>query len=262
MKLFLLFFTSVLGVFTSVDNFKPIYTGRAQEVAIDLKGRVYIFDKEGNLSKYDTSSAGNKEISYAQYGNNAWIDVSNQLELFVFFPSVFKVLILDNQLNLQKEIDLSGEMDMNISGFGRSADGSLWIFDKNRERLINYSHTGNRIQESMQISGFGDAKRIKIKDFGNKIVLFNTSKMMELDRNLSVIKSEELSNGYIITVTAKGHYLEKNKELFYSQNSAIHLDTMLRNLPDTIRIFDVNAHQVLGANDNAVFLRPVLQEIK
>lgn len=254
-KLFFIIGICMYPQMVQQHNNLKILKGSFQEVAIDGKLQMYLFDKTGVLSLYDTALQLKQQISYAQYGNHAWLDVSNRLENFLFFPEISKLLILDNQLNLQQEIDMAGFLDIRVSGFSRSSDGSFWFYDGNRERLINYSRKGEKLQESMQLFEKTSLtrNRIEIWDLGKQIFLFNGREILILDRNLNIIKKNTAQN--VSKAGGTGWIEQKDKYLIFNSWSQTVQDTLSSSWNDTLQLKDYREGFLFGTTKYGVFLQ-------
>lgn len=131
-------------------------------VAADVNGVLYSFNKEGKQQHSQ---------SYAQYGLVSLIDASNALDVFVYFRTSRKLLVLDNQLNLKKELDFNQFQNYQVQGLGRAADGLCWILDA-RERLIRKVDFTGRTLQTQMIQGSQFPKQFcRIRDNGSVVVI-------------------------------------------------------------------------------------------
>jgi hypothetical protein len=124
--------------------------------AADINGNVYAIDEAYNLILFKGGETI-RRISLANQGASPVIDASNQLELFVFYPSNGQALCFDNQLNGQGSIDLFKAGIAQCAAAGRANDGQIWVLDNNTKTLKKIDRQGSLLQESMVISDFSIA---------------------------------------------------------------------------------------------------------
>jgi hypothetical protein len=140
-------------------------------VSADATGIVVAADVNSVLYGYNRAGKLQYSQSYAQYGIVSIIDASNALDVFVYFRTSRKLLVLDNQLNLKKELDFNQFQNYQVQGLGRAADGMCWILDA-RERLIRkLDFTGRTLQTQMIQGGQFPKQFCRIMDNGSSVVI-------------------------------------------------------------------------------------------
>lgn len=150
-------FTAVTGSFCCISA-----DASGVVVAADVNGVLYCFNKAGKQQHSQ---------SYAQYGLVSLIDASNTLDVFVYFRTSRKLLVLDNQLNFKKELDFNQFQNYQVQGVGRAADGLCWILDA-RERVIRKVDFAGRTLQTQMIQGAQFPKQFcRIRDNGSSVVI-------------------------------------------------------------------------------------------
>lgn len=170
---------------------------------MDNKGRVYCIDSAYQLCRLENGSV-TARYSLTNYGEEALIDASNPVEIFIFYRNSGYVLITDNQLNPVREINLFESANLSPGGFGRANDGNIWILDDNTATLKKFDRSGRLIQESLMLGQALNTGRstTPIYDNGAYIALtMPDSSTVLLNPNLSILKSWPSSSGKIVELT-------------------------------------------------------------
>lgn len=140
-------------------------------VSADASGVVVAADMNGVLYSFNKAGKQQHSQSYAQYGLVSMIDATNALDVFVYFRTGRKLLVLDNQLNLKKELDFNQFQNYQVQGLGRAADGMCWILDA-RERVIRKVDFTGRALQTQMIQGSDFPKQFcRIMDNGSSVVV-------------------------------------------------------------------------------------------
>jgi hypothetical protein len=151
---------------------------------IDVLGNIYLV-RETELIKYNPELKKQATYSNLSYGEITSIDVSDAMNLLVFYEDFAKVLFLDNTLSLKKSaIDLSDLGFPNTSLACLSYNNAFWIFDPVNQELIRINQfleigerTGNLNQiinteiEPNQL--FESGNHVYLKDSNEGIFVFD-----------------------------------------------------------------------------------------
>ena len=81
------------------------------------------------LYKYNYSGKVLATLNYNYNGNISSIDVSNPMEIYVFYKEINRVLLLDNNLAYRGELDLTKLNITQAAAIARSFDNGIWVFD-------------------------------------------------------------------------------------------------------------------------------------
>jgi hypothetical protein len=219
-----------------VDDTKPLVyvcpQGRA--TAIDNAGNIYLVDNNYNLKIYKRGiDTFNKIFSLINYGADPIIDVSNALEIFVFFPSTGWVLWFDNQLNMQSKLQLFNCGVAQPVAIGRANDGEIWAFDNNTKTLKKITRHGTIAAESMVLSNFHyQQSNHLVFDDGEVVVLeddFHSA--FAFGPNLGFLGKTEL-DGILLGI--------ENKELISISNNQLIRKKLLETLSKEKNIYSPN----------------------
>lgn len=153
-------------------------------------GNVYFVDDKLNLCLAKRGTDSIKKFSVANYGSNPVIDAGNPLEIFVFFATTGKIVVFDNQLNVQQELNMYANGYMQPLAFGRANDGNAWLLDNNTRTLKKFSRQGELLTESVILKNwtadesqttriFDNGSRIALADADGKIYAFNQNLFLE-----------------------------------------------------------------------------------
>jgi hypothetical protein len=134
---------------TPYKNFP--FTGK--EVQIDQLGNIYVISAKNSLEKYNPE--GQLLLRYSQntIGNISQIEVSNPMQLLVFYEDFQKIIFLDRNLTYLSTINLQ---DWGVGWAKKvaiSTDGNLWIYDEIALKLQKYAvEDGKILFESINLS--------------------------------------------------------------------------------------------------------------
>lgn len=177
---------------------------------VDIKGTVYYITE--NLDMQSSSLKGDiqKKLSLTNYGMDPMIDASNPMEPFVFFPNTGKILIMDNQLNISRELSLFQKYFMQPVAFGRANDGNIWILDKNTNTLKKVDREGDVVLESVILTDYDHGVGLqRIFDTGERVMLSDAKDNLFLfDQNVILIRRLDLQHRKLLGTENSLIYLE------------------------------------------------------
>jgi hypothetical protein len=129
--------------------------------AANKEGVVFLWDQKGSLIS---------KQSYHQYGQIDLIDASNPLDIFLYCKLNRRLIVLDNQLNVKKELDFNQLQNYQVRGLGRASDGNCWIIDARERLLRKIDFTGKTLQNQTIVLDRSSSGFILIRDNGNHVV--------------------------------------------------------------------------------------------
>lgn len=230
---------------------------RFKTAELDVNGNVYAVDDRLNLCVCRNGTDTFKRISVSNFGNDPLIDASNPLEIFVFFPSNGKVVIFDNQLNVQQELNIYAGGYLQPAAFGRANDGNIWLIDQNSSTLKKLSRSGDLLNESVILRNFNAGREAgKIYDNGNMVVSADAGgQVFEFNQNL-VLENSWKSRGRLIGLEGDKLWFEGSQMLLSRTrpfNQPAKGDT-LHLTGDSIPTFRINAGYFLQCDTAALIL--------
>jgi len=156
--------------------------------AADLQDNIYVIDNKLNLIKLSAAGDTMRMVSALNQGSQPILDVSNPLEIFVYFTTTGRVVWFDNQLNPGGSLDLFAVGLNNVGGFGRANDGNIWVFDNNKGILKKLNREGGVLEESLMLQGQG-VSISKIFDNGKEILVSTGIGLHVLSNNLVLLRT-------------------------------------------------------------------------
>lgn len=156
--------------------------------SLDIHGNVYVIDSKLNFIKRSAEGDTLRMISVLNQGSQPILDVSNPLEVFIYFASTGRIAWYDNQLNPGGTLDIFATGINNIGGFGRANDGNIWLFDNNKGILKRVNREGEIIEESLMLQGQG-TEGSKIFDNGKEILVRTSQGLHVLSNNLVLLRT-------------------------------------------------------------------------
>lgn len=142
------------GVLLSQNNLHlqwAIPLKNANTLQIDKLGNAYATAKN-ILYKYDNEGKLLATFSENNYGRITHIDISNPLQLLVFYENYNKAIILDRTLSEMHRFSLQDLKGGNyISAIGLSSDNQIWIYDTDELLLQKIDKQGKILRTSQNI---------------------------------------------------------------------------------------------------------------
>lgn len=153
----------------------------------DFSGNLYISNERGIISKYDIN--GTVQISYSGPLKSPIhsIDASHTSKIFGFYRDQQSYLILDRFLNPLHEASLSSSVSGFVTETAYSADNNLWLFDQSDLSIKKVNLFSNVVVTSSAIPlviADEEWDLLQIKEYQNRIYLYNSSKDIYLFDNL------------------------------------------------------------------------------
>ena len=122
-----------------------------QQAYIDHLGQVYLVSPKNELFKFDMSGKQLFHFTNNSLGDLAFVDVSNPLQLTLFYPDLNQVILLDRTLNPLAQIDLNRQGFFNVTALCSARDGNLWLFDADQLALVKIGLRGNVLFRSRNL---------------------------------------------------------------------------------------------------------------
>lgn len=216
--------------------------------ALDAQGFTYLIDQKNILVKYSPKGDSIKSVSVSQYAGKVSIDASSPLEIMLFFWEQSKVVVYDNQLNLIWELNLFDKEPLSMAvGFGRAADGNIWLLDKYTRTLKKKDKSGNNILESLMLEEDAcDGEELLIFDNSTEVYFGNKK-----DKIYVFTPSALLSNTLFLQ---HKQFFMANKDIFTITDTLGNLAKMDKNTRENIlKVTDKNI-QTIFACTNKQFL--------
>jgi hypothetical protein len=136
---------------------------RIHKFQVDRYGSLFVADRNGNIFKLD--SLGNTLETYSPIGGALPSDlqVSQSVNVFVFYEDWQKFVLLDRFLGNARTYDFSDSEDI---GYVKSAcwasDGNVWLFDQSDFSLKKYNPTTKSILLSLPFNFSLDNEELEI----------------------------------------------------------------------------------------------------
>lgn len=158
------------GSYTRIGSFAV----SARQVETDKLGNIYLLTSTNQLYKYNLRGQLLATLNYNYQGRIDGIDVSNPMEIYVFYKALNRILFLDNNLAFRGEVDLTRMGIGQATAVARSYDNGIWVFDQSDLQLRKMSKDGNGLVQSGNIRQFTASASINptsITDNGSSVYL-------------------------------------------------------------------------------------------
>ncbi len=209
----------------------PGWTKLADHVAqlyVDKLQQIYILYTDGKIEKRNTELLPEFEYTNRNYSTVASMDVTNPLQLVVYYPDFQQVLLLDNTLGEIARFDLA-QLDLSEQfAIALSNDNQIWVYDDIESRLKKINQQAEVLiqSEDMKIFFYGYSPRAdQLFERSNQVYLFDQQKGLYIFDNLG---------RYFKHISEiKGGYLYFKNNMLVHVDSTVHLwDLELRKIQD------------------------------
>jgi hypothetical protein len=107
---------------------------------VDQLGNIFILDENQKLTKYDKNGIRKYEYNDQRLGTITNIDLSNPLNILLYYRDQGMIRLLDNTLSEIKTIFLyNSNKFTNVEVAAWTNDNHFWIYDKNIQKIFKVS---------------------------------------------------------------------------------------------------------------------------
>ena len=220
---------------TILDSSKLVseFTVNAKFVQADDIGNLYIVSPTNQLYKYNYSGKVLATLNYNYNGNISSLDVSNPMEIYVFYKEINRVLLLDNNLAYRGELDLTKLNITQAASIARSYDNEIWVFDLGDLQLKKLSKDGILSQSSGNIKQFTQTDFIPsiISDNTNQIMLCNDSVCLLFDVFAAYLKTLKFKSAQNFQL-GNTHVFETNQSVLNSIDLKMGIRNTIYTIPN------------------------------
>lgn len=169
---FALVFIFAFSIFSTDTPYKTIPI-KVQGISVDIFQNIYVHHLQ-SLLKIDTNGNVIYSFSDAQLGNIHSIDVSNPLQILVFYKETQSLLILNNTLSpLSPPIRFDHLQLYNVKAVCSSSHGGFWVYDANQTQLLLFNSKLENIYK------------------GTKLFIDNISNIIEFQNDVYIISENK-----------------------------------------------------------------------
>lgn len=158
LHIFIAFITLTKGIGQEVSSFEKVakITGKITYFAVDDLLNIYTLNTKNEVVKYDID--GNELFRYTnnQLGAIKSIDVSNPLNILLFFPEYQSAITLNRTLTNTGNFDFFDTEILDISALCLSRDNKIWLYDASNFKLKLLDNTITVEEESDDLSYYLD----------------------------------------------------------------------------------------------------------
>lgn len=190
---------------------------KASNIYVDNLNNLYILSSDNRLLKYDNKGGKLDDFSENIYGGISFVDVSNPLNLLLFYRDFATILVLNNdfqELGIH-QLQYMGFQDITAIGF--SKDNQFWIYDNSDKRLkkIGYDSYVNAKSDDLFSLGLISG----IPDF-----ILDRNRWVYMNDPESGILVFDIFGEYSKTIPIKGlkDFQIAEDILIYYQNNRLH----------------------------------------
>ncbi|MBR9919676.1 MAG: hypothetical protein GYB31_02490 [Bacteroidetes bacterium] len=124
---------------------------QAVNMYVDAFGQIYILDKGNSLSRLDSKSRVRQEFRDQRLGSLGLVDLSDPLDILLFYPEFQELVILDRTLTESGRLNLPSIGYFGIEAVGYSSDQNIWLYDPMQGTVKKVNFQGEILVESQII---------------------------------------------------------------------------------------------------------------
>ena len=143
-------------------------------VTCDKLGNIYVLNESDRLVKYNSAGELLSTLNYNYSGSISSIDVTNPMEIFLFYKELNMVILLDNNLAFRGKINLQDWGVTQASCIARSYENGIWVFDAGDLQLKKFNREGKLLQSSGNALDFAGSDKLNpgnCYENGNRLLL-------------------------------------------------------------------------------------------
>ncbi len=211
-------FAQPLLALEDVSNRMAVIKQKAKLVYIDRIEQIYVVSTTNQLYKYASDGKLLATANFNYSGNITSLDITNPLEVYVFYQELNKVLFLDNNLAFRGSIDLQ-QSDVHMAlAIARNYANGLWVFDASDLMVKKVDKDGTISQTSGNIRQFTKANFTpqNIIDNGNQVFMCDSANNILVFDVFANFKKEMPINGYALQQVGSNSLIAvNNKQVNY-----------------------------------------------
>jgi hypothetical protein len=145
-----LFLLLILNLFKQ-DKILIVLESKPEIFACDHFDNVYVYTKN-ILKRFNSVGIDEAQYSSLSYGHLNSLDVSDPMQLTLFYKDFNLVQLLDNKLNpIGEPLYLDKLGFTSVDCVCKSRQGGIWIFDSFAQKLVLYSFSNRSIVKEIDI---------------------------------------------------------------------------------------------------------------
>lgn len=118
----------------------------------DQLQNTYVVDADNQLLRFDANCEQQFQYNNNTLGELASVDVSNPLNIILFYPDFQTIVLLDRTLNFSGTVNLLDFDLLNVSCVASSVDNNIWLYDEAAFTLKKIDQKGTVIASSNDLS--------------------------------------------------------------------------------------------------------------
>lgn len=179
----------------------------------DALGNFYTVS-DNTLKKYDEDGFQTQEYSQLISGSISWVDVSNPLQILVYYKNFDQIILLDKYLSPTSEaIDLTNYNIISSSMVARSYNNGFWVFDPSAGELIRMDESMNISHRSGSVPLESYKNILYLHQIDEYVILVRPDQVLVFDKFASFMKTIPLPQTSIITWAPKSILYLENQTL-------------------------------------------------
>jgi hypothetical protein len=191
-------------------------------MGVDRLDNIIVVDTNNSVMLFDAKGVKKYEFADRRLGNIDYLDMTNPLNIAIFYRNIGIIRILDNTLSEIKTINLqSTGKYINAFPFCVSNDNNFWIYDGQLQKLLKLDESLKVIAESNLFNDLGLPDFIPeyMMEKQNKLIVSNAKQGFVIFDNFGQMLKR------IIATDIKCFQFDGNKIMYLNSNSVKMLTT-------------------------------------
>jgi hypothetical protein len=180
--------------------------------------QIYVVSTTNQLYKYASDGRLLATANFNYSGNITSLDITNPLEIYVFYQELNRVVFLDNNLAFRGSIDLQQSNLYMALAVARNYANGLWVFDASDLMIKKIDKDGTIAQTSGNIRQFTGVNFTpqNILDNGNLVFMCDSANAILVFDVFANFKKEMPINGFAMQQVGSNSLIALNhKQINY-----------------------------------------------
>jgi hypothetical protein len=155
---------------------EKLISGSFLHFNVDAIGNIYVIQESGQIKKFTPQGDSSQVFQdVKRFGRPLYMEVSNPLKPYVFYPDFLTIVGLDRLLNLRNTINLRSNNHLRVSGIANAYDNQIWIYDELACRIYKINEQGSTLLESADLRNLVQTipNKVNLHDAHGQLYLFD-----------------------------------------------------------------------------------------
>ena len=181
-----------------------------------------------------------------EFGTPDSVDISNPLQVLLFYKFFNKIIVLDNRLNLIS----SHNIPLNTELIANASDGKIWIYNNNQNTLSLYNFSSQKTEITSNPL-FDIIINLK-GDLNSALAITNKQELLTFNYVASKTHTQKTTTS-LLPISLHSSYVVKNDQLLFNKN------VVFKDLAN-ITAFEVVNNTLYYIKEHTIYKTPILSK--